>query len=187
MRGVEKSGNTAIMPCGIWASLTDMKTMLLPIGLMMLLASCVFESPFETTAKLPVDQALLGRWQEVTSNDKLASNGLLVLQHSANEYLVQYPEGEKGMYFRAFAVDLAGQRCMQIQLIGTADGPVKPENRKYHLLKAALNKDELEIRTIKQDIIGKDLRDTEALRVAYLAHKDQADLFGDPVVFRRQE
>jgi hypothetical protein len=55
MRGVEKSGNTAILPCGNRAALTDMKTMLLPLGLMMLLASCVFESAFEAMAKLPVE------------------------------------------------------------------------------------------------------------------------------------
>lgn len=50
------------------------------------------------------------------------------------------------MYFRAFAVDLDSQRYIQIQLIGTADGPVKPENRKYDLLKAVLSDGELERR-----------------------------------------
>lgn len=164
-----------------------MKTMLLPLGLMMLLASCVFESPFETTARVPVDQSLLGRWEEVASKEKLAANHMLVLQHSENEYLVQYPEGEKAMYFRAFAVDMAGQRCIQIQLIGTADGPVKPENRKYHLLKMALNGEAMEIRTIKPEILGKDLRDTETLRAAFTTHKCHAELFGDPVTFRRRE
>jgi hypothetical protein len=165
-----------------------MKTMLLPLGLMMLLASCVFESPFETTAKVPVDQIFLGRWEEVSSNEKLAVNHMLVLQHSENEYLVQYPEGEKAMYFRAFAVDLAGQRFIQIQLIGTADdGPVKPENRKYHLLKVAMNKDALEIRTIKPEVLGKALKDTESLRAAFSAHKNEAELFGEPVMFRRMK
>lgn len=161
--------------------------MFLPIGLMMLLASCVFESPFEMTAKVPVDQALLGRWEEAASGGKSAGNRMLVLKHSENEYLVQYPDGEKAMYFRAFAVDLAGQRCIQIQLIGTADGPVKPENRKYHLLKVAMNGDGLEIRTIKPEVLGKDLKDTESLRAAFSAHKDQKDLFGDPVMFRRMD
>jgi hypothetical protein len=163
-----------------------MKTMLLPVVLMILLASCVFESPFETTAKVPVDRSLLGRWEEAASNEKLVANHMLVLQHSENEYLVQYPEGEKAMYFRAFAVELAGQCCIQIQLIGAADdGPVKPENRKYHLLKVALNRDEVEIRTIKPEMLGKDLRDTESLRAAFSTHKDQKDLFGNPVKFRR--
>ena len=157
------------------------------IGLSMALTSCVFESPFETEAKIPVDSALLGRWEEVHGNQKRTVERMLVLQHSANEYLVHYPEGEKGMYFRAFAVDLAGQRCVQIQLIGTADGPVKPENRKYHLLKVELKKDELEIRTIKSEILGKGLKGTDALRDAFAKHKDHADLFGDPVSFRRKE
>jgi hypothetical protein len=98
---------------------------------------------------------------------------------------VQYPEGEKAMCFRAFAVDLARQRCIQIQLIGTADGSVKPENRKYHMLKVALDKDELEIRTIRRFWAR---IQTERMRSGTLAtHKDQADLFGDPMVFRRNE
>jgi hypothetical protein len=164
-----------------------MKTMFLPVGLIMLLASCVFESPFEADSKVPVDQRLIGRWQEVASAEKTEGNRLLVLQHSENEYLVQYPDGDKAMYFRAFAVNLAEQNCIQIQLIGTADGPLKPENRKYHLLKVALNRDALEIRTIKPEILGKDLRDTAALRAAFTTHKDDADLFGDPVIFRRAE
>lgn len=162
-----------------------MKTLLLPFGLLLLLNSCVFEAPFAVEAKVPVDRALLGRWEERQTNEKLAVNRMLVLQHSPNEYLVCYPEGEKAMYFRAFAVDLAGQHCIQIQLIGTADGPVTTENRKYHLLKMAMDHDGLEIRTIRPEILGKDVRDTEALRAAFITNKDDADLFGEPVRFSR--
>jgi hypothetical protein len=163
-----------------------MKALLLPVGLMLLLNSCVFESPFEATAKVPVDPALPGCWEEIQSDDKSAANRILVLQHSPNEYLVSYPEGKKAMYFRAFAVDLGRQRCIQIQLIGTADGPVKPEDRKYHLLKAVLTDGELEIRTIKPEMLGKDLRDTASLRAAFINHKDEESLFGEPARFRRK-
>lgn len=149
------------------------------------LNSCVFENPFEPEAKLPVDGRLLGRWEEVTESDKLAANRLLVIQHSDHEYLVQYPVGDKAMFFRAYAIDIADQRHIQIQLIGTAEGVVKPEDRKYHLLKMALNQDELEIRTIKPEVLGKDLRDTESLRAAFAAHKNDAELFGEPMRFRR--
>jgi hypothetical protein len=153
-------------------------------------SACVFEAPFAPEAKLPVDGRLLGRWEEVKSeevksNKKLAAERMLVLQHSDHEYLVEYPVGEKAMFFRAYAVELADERHLQIQLIGTAAGAVKPQDRKYHLVKMALTKDALEIRTIKPEVLGKDLRDTEALKAAFDAHKDDAGLFGDPVMFRR--
>jgi hypothetical protein len=148
-------------------------------------SACVFEAPFAPEAKLPVDGRLLGRWEEVGTSDKQKAGRMLVLQHSDHEYLVQYPVGEKAMFFRAYAIELAAERQIQIQLIGTADGAVKPEDRKYHLLRMELKDDELEIRTIKPDVLGKDLRDTESLRAAFTAHKNDAELFGDPVMFRR--
>jgi hypothetical protein len=148
-------------------------------------SACVFEAPFAPEAKLPVDGRLLGRWEEVGTSDKQKAGRMLVLQHSDHEYLVQYPVGEKAMFFRAYAIELAAERQIQIQLIGTADGAVKPEDRKYHLLRMELKDDELEIRTIKPEVLGKALRDTESLRAAFTAHKDDAGLFGDPVMFRR--
>jgi hypothetical protein len=148
-------------------------------------SACVFEAPFAPEAKLPVDGRLLGRWEEVGTSDKQKAGRMLVLQHSDHEYLVEYPVGEKAMFFRAYAVELADERHLQIQLIGTAAGAVKPQDRKYHLVKMALTKDALEIRTIKPEVLGKDLRDTEALKAAFDAHKDDAGLFGDPVMFRR--
>lgn len=152
-----------------------------------LLTACVFEAPFEPEAKLPVDGRLLGSWEELVTSDKPAANRLLVLQHSNHEYLVQYPLGDKAMFFRAYAIDLAEESHIQIQLIGTADGAVKSEDRKYHLLKVTLKQDELEIRTIEPEVLGKDLRDAEALKAAFAAHKNDAKLFGDPVRFRRQK
>ena len=163
-----------------------MKSAMPVLMAVLFLNACVFEKPFEPEAKLPVDGRLLGRWEEVKS-DKPVADRMLVLQHSDHEYLVQYPVGDKSMFFRAYAIKLADEGYIQIQLIGTAEGAVKPEDRKYHLLKIALNQDELEIRTVRPDVLGKDLRDTESLRAAFTAHRNDAELFGDPVRFRRQK
>jgi len=162
-----------------------MKTLFVTLALAMCLSSCVFESPFEATAKAPVEQALLGRWQEVPANTQSPGNRMLVLQHSENEYLVRYPEGDKAMFFRAFAVDLAGQPCIQIQLIGTAEGAVKPENRKFHLLKVEHNGDALELKTINRDVLGKDLKQTDELKAAFAARASDPSLFAEPMKFRR--
>ena len=163
-----------------------MKTLLGSLGLLLVLNSCVFEEPFETEAKIPVNPALPGRWEEMAADAQNAKQTMLVLEHSAYEYLVEYPVGEKAMFFRIFAVELAADRLMQAQLIGTADGPVKPHDRKYHLLKVSLYGDAMEMRTLRPEALGDDVRTTAQLREALAAHVNEADLFAEPVKFRRK-
>jgi hypothetical protein len=164
-----------------------MKTnaLLATLGSLLLLGSCVFESPFEKEAKIAVDPTLIGRWEQVSDDAKRAPERMLVLKHSDNEYLVEYPMGEKAMFFRAFAVELAGAEFIQIQLIGTADGPVKPGNRKYHLVKVTVKGDSMEMATIDPDLIGREHADPTQMKAAFNEHKDDPKLFGKPEKFRR--
>ncbi len=161
-----------------------MKTLLAAITPLILIG-CVFESPFETKAGIAVDPALLGRWEHVAENAKSEDERMLVMQHSENEYVVEYPSGSKAMFFRAFAVSLSGAEYIQVQLIGTAKVAVKPGDRKYHLLQVKADGDLLEIRTIRHELLGRDLTDTERMKAAFAAHKDDPGLFGDPMTFRR--
>lgn len=164
---------------------TAMKTLLVAIVPAFALVSCVFEAPFEAESRIPTDPALLGRWEAVSEKSGETPERMLVLQHSANEYVAGYPMGEKSMVFRGYHVDLEGGRYIQIQLIGTAEGPVKPENRKFHLLKVTVDGDAMELRTINTDVIGKELKDSAALKAAFAAHKEDPKLFGEPQKFRR--
>lgn len=164
---------------------TAMKTLLAPLVSLLFLSSCVFEAPFSPTAELPVDGKLPGLWEAVSENEKLAPERMLVLQHSENEYVVGYPLGEKSMAFRAFPVKLEGAEYVQIQLIGTAEGPVKAGDRKFHLLKLKLDGDQMELRTIDPEVIGKDHKTTAELLAAFKKHKDDPKLFQDPQKFRR--
>lgn len=166
---------------------SNMKCLPAILGSLCLLNSCVFDAPFEAEAGLPADPGLLGRWESLPADPKRASERMLVLQHSANEYLVEYPVGEKAMFFRAFAVELAGSRFIQAQWIGSAEGPVKPEDRKYHLLKVKVTGDTLEMRSINPEVLGKDLGDSARMKSAFTAHKDDPKLFGEPENFRRIE
>ncbi len=163
----------------------QMKMLIAAVIPLLLLNSCVFEAPFEATAKIPADPKLAGRWEEVRDRTEDSPDRMLVLQHSPNEYVVEYPVGEKAMFLRAYAVDLEGARHMQIQLIGTADGPCKAEDRKYHLLKVAVDGDMLVMRTLNPDVIGKDAKDTAQLRAAFAQHKDDPKLFNEAVKFKR--
>jgi hypothetical protein len=151
-----------------------------------LLTGCVFEEPFEPNASIPVNRDWLGRWQEVTNDPKREANEMLVLEHSDHEYLVEYPVGEKGMFFRAYAVDLGGSRYIQIQLIGTAEGPVKPQDRKYHLLRVEHRAGRIEMRTINRDVLGKDQVTSEAMRTALLRETNNPKLFDAPTLFTRK-
>lgn len=147
-------------------------------------SSCVFEEPFEATAKLPVDDSLTGLWEEVLDDAGRVPNRLLVLKHSENEYVVQYPVGTKAMFFRAYAVELDGSPFMQIQLTGTAEGPVKNADRKYHLLRVESGNQALSLQVIDPEVLGEDLKGTQALREAFAKHRNDAGLFDEPMRFR---
>ena len=159
-----------------------MKPLLFALGAALMLASCVFESPFEAAAKIPTDDKLLGIWEETDTKDP---DRMTVLQHSSNEYTIQYPGGDDALYFRAFAVEIAGHSYIQTQLIGTRKGPVKPEDRKYHLFKASLTDDTLSLRAIDPKVLGTETGDTATLRAALSKHLDDPDLFQKPGVFKR--
>ena len=162
-----------------------MKTLLTAALSLFLLNSCVFESPFESVAKFPTEPGLLGRWEQIQETPDGSPERMLVLQNSPNDYVVQYPVGEKAMFFRAFTVELEGAKYVQIQLIGNQEDSVKPEDRKFHLLKVTTSADELEMSTIDADVLGKDLGDSAKMKAAFTAHKDDKNLFEKPGKFRR--
>lgn len=162
-----------------------MKTLLRTlVGLAMtfLIGSCVFDEPFDPQAKIPVDAKLLGRWEQA---DAKGAKRMMVLQHSANEYLVHYPQDEDGMYFRAYAVELEGRNFIQIQLIGSSDQAATGDERKYHLCEIKREGDTLSLRTLDADLLGKELSTTADLRKAFAAHKDDPGLFSGTTTFKR--
>jgi hypothetical protein len=91
------------------------------------------------------------------------------------------------MFFRAYPIDLAGGRYVQIQLIGNGNGPVKPADRKYHLLKLQAAEDSLAFMTLNADKLGKQTEGTRSMREAFERMKDEPDLFGDALRFKRVE
>lgn len=162
-----------------------MKVLLPAISALVLLSSCVFEAPFEAEAKHPVNPALLGCWEEIPTPEKPTPNQLLVLPFSANEYVASYPLGAQAMSFKAFAVELEGETYVQIQLLGTTTGPVKPTDRKFHLLKVKVDGEMMEIQAIRPEVLGKDRGDSARLKAAFAAHKADPKLFDQPLKFRR--
>lgn len=164
-----------------------MKTLLASLVSVFLLNSCVFDEPFAAKAEIPVDGKLLGRWELVQDSANSKPERMVVLQHSENEYVVAYPLGGDAMAFRAYPVKLEGRDFVQIQLIGTVKGPVEAKDRKYHLLEVKLDGDQLELRTLDADVIGKDHKTRADLLAAFKAHMNDAGLFQKPARFRRMK
>ncbi len=149
------------------------------------LTSCVFDAPFATKAEFPVDEALLGIWQELPSPADRTPNRMLVMKNGANDYVVHYPAGADAMIFRAFKVELGGKRYFQIQSIGSAKGPAKDDERKYNLFLLEHGADSLSIRAINAKLLGNGPMKTEAVKAAFLKRQDDANLFESPVKFER--
>ena len=146
-----------------------------------------YQVPLTEEHNILIDQSFLGLWEEVPHGDKPPNpdEKMLILKYTDTEYLVHYPAGKDGMYFRGYPIKVEGVSCVQVQLIGAADGDIKKEDRKYHVISYKLSNGELEIRTLNTDLVDKNLQDSAGLRQAFLKHKDNKDLFTNPGKFRK--
>jgi hypothetical protein len=146
-----------------------------------------YQVPLTEEHNILIDQSILGLWEEVPHGDKPPDpdERMLILKYTDTEYLVHYPAGKDGMYFRGYPIKVEGVSCVQVQLIGAADGDIKKEDRKYHVISYKLSNGELEIRTLNTDLVDKNLQDSAGLRQAFLKYKDNKALFTNPGKFRR--
>lgn len=153
----------------------------------LVMGGCDYPFPLTEEHNISIDPSVLGHWEEVPQGGKAPdpNERMLIFKYTDTEYLVHYPTGKGGMYFRGYPIKIEGVSCVQIQLIGDVDGDVKKEDRKYQVVSYALSKGELEIRTLNTDLVDKDLQDSAKLRQAFLKNKDNKELFKDPGKFRR--
>ncbi len=156
----------------------------------LLLAGCEYESPFTKEHSIAIDSAVLGLWEpksdegENSKQDEL----MMILKYSDTEYLIHYPTGKDGIYYRGYPIKIGGISCVQLQIIGTNDGPPKKdETELFYAVSYQLTDRQLEIKTLDTDLVNDDLKTTDELRKAFLKHKDKKDLFKNPGVFRRRK
>ena len=157
------------------------------IAVALFIAGCQYLAPLTEEHSIAVDPAVIGLWEEIPEGDKPPDpeGRMLILKYSDTEYLVHYPTRKDDGYYRAYPVKIDGISCVQIQLIGTADGDVKKGERKFQVAAYSVSNSELEIKTLNADLFDKDLRDTASFRQAFLKNKDNKDLFANPGKFRR--
>jgi hypothetical protein len=167
------------------------------------LAGCIYEAPLVAKHTIPIDPALVGLWEAMPKepaepekddgrrskilDDPLAGARLLIIKFSDTEYVIA-PGDQDGIYYRAYAIELGGKRCMQLEVIGTNEGPPDWEGKNpepFLVCSYEMKDGNLLVRFLNEEIVGDDLKTTEALQEAFLKNKDNAELFGEPSVYRR--
>lgn len=152
------------------------------------LAGCLYDAPLVGENSIPIDSALLGVWEEVADDpDAMVESPerMLILPFSGTEYLVHYPVNDKGGYYRAYRFNLGGVDGVQLQFIGDPKGPVDDED-KFLVASYSIDADgNLVIKLLNDKLVEDELSGSEAIREAFLEHKDAKDLFTDPGTFKR--
>ncbi len=154
-----------------------------------LLVGCRYESPLTMEHTIAVDPAVLGVWEPVQEKDDTPQQNerMVILKYSNTEYLIHYPpEGNDEAYYRGYPINVGGISCVQLQIIGTDDGPIQKDEKDLFLVASyRLTGDRLEIKTLNTDLVDDALKTTDELRKAFLKHKDNKELFKNPGVFRK--
>jgi hypothetical protein len=151
-------------------------------------AGCVYEAPLVEEHVLPIDRSVLGLWEYVPAEDEkqAAPERMLVLPYSETEYLIHYPLGKGGMYFRAYPIRVGDFTGVQLKLLGGDDGPpADGEKNLYHVAACERVADGLMVRTLNQSVVDDDLKGSAELRASFLRHQGDPVLFNEPGRFRR--
>jgi len=168
-----------------------MKCMMVLLSIaVLLLVGCDYDSPFTKEHSIAIDSSVLGLWEPKTDagEDSKQDELMMILKYSDTEYLIHYPTGKDGIYFRGYPIKIGSISCVQLQIIGTGDGPPKKDKTElFSAVSYQLTDGQLEIKTLDTDLVNDDLKTTDELRKAFLKHKDNKDLFKDPGVFRKRK
>jgi hypothetical protein len=131
-----------------------------------------------TDHTIQIDPAVLGVWQDEDGES------MLLLKYSDTEYLIEYPTGAKAVFYRGYPVKVGDLSCVQIQELGTADGP--EENAEpYDVMSYRFVKDDLEVRSLNSDVVSKDAKSSDELRESILKNKANPELFHEPGIFKK--
>jgi len=157
------------------------------VALMFVIAGCEYETSLTDEHKIPVDKAVLGLWDAVPEKGGVSDpkERLMVLKYTDTEYLIHYPAGDEGFYFRGYPIRIGGISCVQIRLIGDSNGDIKTGDRKYQVVSYQFVSGELEVKTLNTDMVDKKIIDRNKLNTVFLKNKNKGELFRNPARFRK--
>lgn len=131
---------------------------------------------------------MLGLWEIVPEDGNEKKERMMILKFSETEYIIHYPVGEDAMYFRAYPIKPGGESCVQLQAIGTHEGPPSEgEKNLYHVASYRLENEKLEIRLLNEELVDDELKTSETLTHSFLKQRQNKKLFVHPGTFRRVE
>lgn len=155
--------------------------------LVLVLTGCEYSVPLAEKKDVPIDETILGLWEQVPDKSESGkpADMMLVLKYTDTDYIVHYPTGKDGMYFRAYPLKIDGKVHVQTQFIGTKDGPVENKDRKFHVVAYSVAGGIMEMRLLNSDLVDKNLQDSAKLMESFLKNKDDKNLFKDPGRFKK--
>ena len=163
-----------------------MRYIRIQIIMIMSLMGCFYEAPLTTQASIGVDPAMLGVWKLVPEAGETLSQPevMTILEFSDHEYMIRYDDGPEGSYFRAYPIQIGGISCVQLQLIGSADGPISPDEKgRYIVASFTFEADRLVVRTLNTELVSTDLKTSQELVNAFVRNKSAKNLFTEPGFF----
>lgn len=145
----------------------------------LILGGCVYDAPFVEEAVLPVDQALVGVWEEIPEAGQVPDpdEHLVILPFNAHEYVAVI---SNELYFRAYPVCIGAEQFVQVEWLGAQED-------RYQLCKYTLQDGILTVETVNDEVVGSEIKTSEALRSALIANRARPELFTDPVCYQRSK
>ncbi len=154
-----------------------------------LLLACQYDVPITTAHEIPINKTLIGNWQWVAEDEEDNSDAeMRIFRFSDTEYLIQYFEHKASLYFRGYQILIGGVSAVQLELLGSDDESVSPDDEDLFMVASYQMVDgELEVKTLNTNLINDELTDSESLRKAFIEHEDHPELFNDPGRFKRMD
>lgn len=157
---------------------------LFPLIVCGLLAGCDYTVPLVKTPDMPVDTAIIGSWQRVKNDGQ--TERLLVLPLNKQEYMVSFPAGSPdAMFARACPCRVSALSLVQIQWIGTAKGHQPEDGRVFQYAVYMVAGDTITIRLLNADLVHRNVKTSEELRMAIDSNKEKQNLFREDMVFKK--
>lgn len=158
--------------------------------LAIMLSGCQYLVPLSEEHNINIDTDLLGYWTMLPdeSDPEASIDSMTVLQFSDSEYIVNYVSEGSGMFFRAYLIAVGDQTLLQLELLGTDEGPYEESADEHRFIVAnyVLDQGKLEVKTLNTELVSRDLRDSESLMQAFLANLDNPELFTGSGFFTKQ-
>lgn len=155
------------------------------------LAACRYDAPLEAEHTKPIDPAVIGVWIPTQEDGTTATKEerLTILKFSETEYLVHQVSDDASLYYRAYPINPGDVSAIQIEFLGTHKGALEKDQNKnrYDVLKYKITEGTLQISSLNDTLLSRDLKTSDDLREAFLAKKDNENLFSDPQLFHRME